>query len=578
MQDSRDTWFDVLSELAEQQGDRGAVTMLTDGQESGVLSFADLHRAACSTAAALQAAAAESEPVLILAEPGLDYLKALWGCIYAGAIAVPAYPPDPFRLKRTLPRLSALVADCHATTVLATARVRDVALALDALPQDLRRLRWLCVDEVSEGLGERYQTPDLESGNVLLLQYTSGSTQLPRGVVLKHSHVLANCRALSEICAPTAPASIASWLPPYHDMGLICGFFLPAFMGVPSILMSPLDFLRRPQVWLETISRYRAVISGGPNFAYELAVRKTKPEERERLNLSSWQIAFNGAEPIRARTLRRFAAAFEPAGFSPQALYPCYGLAEATLIVSGSLARAGARIQRFDSAELQRGRVIPLGPAANEETDAGIDLVSSGPSITGQKLAIVDADTCQELGSGRIGEVWVSGPCVASGYWRRMDESAAVFGARLEGHAEPFLRTGDLGFLDGGQLFIAGRIKDLIVMSGRNIYPQDVEVTVEGAHPAVRPGGCAAFAVEGEEDERVVVLAEVDVLRSPSLQEVIASVREAVRERHEVDPAAVVLLRPGTIAKTSSGKIQRSTCKREFLTGGLDAVDSYRSA
>jgi len=567
MQKQVDTWSEVVARNADLRGADRAVTLLRDGEEPSCMTFAEVDLAARAVASRLLSLAANSEPVLILCEPGLDYQKALWGTIYAGAIAVPAYPPDPTRLKRTLPRLSALVADSRATTVLTTSTILGMASAVSALAPELGRLRWLAIDQIPNEEACEFRPPAQQGDDIALLQYTSGSTQLPRGVVLTHAHLLANCKALFEVCRAAAPLSMASWLPPYHDMGLISGLLLPMFAAASTVLMSPLEFMRRPAVWLEAISRYGVSLSGGPNFAYDLAVRKTTPEQREQLDLSSWRVAFTGAEPIRADTLRRFASAFASAKFSPKALCPCYGLAEATLIVSGAVSTDGARIERVSRSALAQG----AGQPPSHDGDA-TDLVGCGPCIPEHELEIVDRASQRKLPPGQVGEVWVTGPSVALGYWQRPEETAEVFEGRLPGSEARYLRTGDLGFLMAGQLFITGREKDLIIVAGRNLYPQDIERTVEQAHSSVKGGGCAAFSVEAAGAERVVIVAEVDARMAQSLDTVLEHIRDAVRVQHEVEPLRVVLLRPGSIAKTSSGKIQRSTCRAELLAGSLEAI------
>ncbi|HLE83323.1 MAG TPA: condensation domain-containing protein, partial [Thermoanaerobaculia bacterium] len=369
------------------------------------------------------------------------------------------------------------------------------------------------------------------------------------------------------------------WLPPYHDMGLIGGLLEPVYADFPVVLFSPMAFLQRPQRWLAAISRHRATVSGGPSFAYELAARKAAADPA--LDLSSWAVAFNGAEPIRADTLERFARAFAPCGFRREAFYPCYGLAEGTLFVTGAERGAGAAVAGFSGGELAGHRAV-----RREAGDDRRALVASGRSPAGQRLVVVEPETGAPCPPGTVGEIWVAGPSVARGYWRRPEETARAFGARLPGGEGPYLRTGDLGFLDaveGGLLFVTGRIKDLMILRGRNVYPQDIEATVEGAHPALRPGGSAAFSIDLEGgagaggEEGLVVVQEV---RREALREgfpavaaaAAAAVRRAVAEEHEARLHALVLSRPATLPKTSSGKVRRHAARAAYLGGTLDTL------
>ncbi|HET8643613.1 MAG TPA: amino acid adenylation domain-containing protein [Pseudonocardiaceae bacterium] len=507
------------------------------------VSYAELDAAARRVAAAVSARAAPGQPVLLLYPPGRGYVEGFLGCLYAGVIAVPAYPPDPARLARTLPRLRGLIADCGAGLALGESWLIDAARQAAQAPE-LAALDWIATDRLA---GDSSWTPPrLDAGSPALLQYTSGSTGAPKGVLLNHANLMHNVE-LVRLGFGTSPGEVGlSWLPPYHDMGLIGGILQPIYAGMPTVLMSPLAFLQRPLGWLEAISRLGVTMSGGPNFAFDLCVRKSTEQQRAALDLSRWKLAFCGAEPVRAATLERFAEAFAGSGFRREAFYPCYGLAEATLIVSGGPRDAAPRLVRH----------------------ADTVHVGCGTALGDQRIVIVDPATGATRPPGAEGEIWVAGPSVAQGYWRRPEETAATFRARLAGDPRHYLRTGDLGVLSaGGELAVTGRIKDLMVIRGRNVYPQDLEHAIEEHVAEVRAGCSAAFPVEAGGEERVAIACEV--AGDGPAGETVAAIRQVLAENAEVSPAAVVLLRPRTIPKTSSGKIQRHACRRAFLAGDL---------
>ncbi|PJJ54099.1 acyl-CoA synthetase (AMP-forming)/AMP-acid ligase II [Mumia flava] len=553
------TVAELLRERARERPGAIGYTFLTDGEtEQESLSYAGVEERAGAIAAALRAAGAEpGSRALLLLVPGLDYLAAFFGCLYAGVVAVPAYPPDPFRLERTLPRLLAVVSDADPVVALTTSDLVGFVDALGEQAPVLRDLAWLAVDTVPQVAGDPV-TVDPEA--TAFLQYTSGSTAAPRGVMVSHANLLHNLGMIREYFGTDPDSRALIWLPPYHDMGLIGGLLQPLYSGCPVTLISPLHFLEQPMRWLRGISRLGATVSGGPNFAYELCARRAGPRDVAELDLSSWQAAFNGAEPIRAATLDRFVDVFGPAGFRPEAFLPCYGLAEATLIVSGS--RPGAP-----------------APRVRAETGAQGELVSCGAGAPDQRIAIVDPQTARRCPDSVVGEIWVAGPSVARGYWRRPAETERVFGARIAGEDAPdaptrYLRTGDLGFLRDGELVVTGRRKDLVIVRGRNHYPHDIELTAEQAHPALRTGCSAAFQVPGVHgDDRLVLVAEVR--RSPEPPDgaaVAATVREAVAAAHGIQVHAFVPIAAATIPKTSSGKIQRSLCRARYLAGDLAEV------
>jgi acyl-CoA synthetase (AMP-forming)/AMP-acid ligase II/acyl carrier protein len=568
------TLVELSRSRAEQQGAQRAYTFLLDGEgEEAHLTYAELDRRARAIGGFLQERGARGERVLLLYAPGLDYVSAFMGCLYAGAVAVPAYPPDPMRVARTLPRLEAVIQDARARFALTTGFIQSVAESLGEQSAALAGLTWIATDTVDDGAADGWKDPGVSRESLAFLQYTSGSTGTPKGVMLGHGNLLHNSLAIHRCFEHTEASRGVIWLPPYHDMGLIGGVLQPLCGGFPVVLLSPLDFLKRPARWLEAISRYKATTSGGPNFAFDLCVRKTTPEQREALDLSSWDVAFNGAEPVRAETMERFARAFAVSGFRKQAFYPCYGLAEATLIASGGR-KAALPVERAYLREpLQQGQAEP----AEAGTDGATVLVGCGQAVLEQEVLVVDPESRLPAPEGRLGEVWLRGASVASAYWERPEESEATFQARRADTGEgPYLRTGDLGFLRGGELFVAGRIKDLIIIRGRNHYPQDLELTAEACHPAMRPGCSAAFPVDADGEERLVVVMEVDRNKLTEPAAAIDALRRAIAQAHEVTPGTVVLIPAGGLPKTSSGKVQRRACRAMYLAGELEVLAEDR--
>ncbi|HEX4966052.1 MAG TPA: amino acid adenylation domain-containing protein [Thermoanaerobaculia bacterium] len=562
----------LLGERARQNPERDIYVFLSDdGATAETIRYGELDRRARAIAGELQRLGFAGERALLLYPPGLEFITAFFGCLYAGAIAVPAYPP---RSKRPPSRLAAMAGDAQAAVALTTSDLRSRADSWQRQAPALAGLEWIATDGLDTSAASRWCPPELSGETLAFLQYTSGSTSTPRGVMVSHGNLLHNQEQMRRAFGQSEASIVVGWLPLYHDMGLIGNVLQPLYVGGRCILMSPASFLQRPRLWLETISRYRATTSGGPNFAFELCVQKIRPSERAGLDLASWSVAFTGAEPVRPETLERFAGAFAPCGFRRAALYPCYGLAEATLFVSGPRQGAAPRLAAFSAAALAENRAEPIAPELPEARR----LTGCGWARGEQRLAIADPATAEECGPGEVGEIWVAGPSVALGYWGRPEEAKGTFGAFLAGGEGPFLRTGDLGFLgDPGpegerELFVTGRIKDLVILRGRNHYPQDLELTAEGSHPDLRPGCGAAFAVEAEGEERLIVVHEVERHPRDPFVAIAGAVRRAVAEEHEVQVHEVVLLRPGSIPKTSSGKIQRHACRAGYLDGTLAVV------
>ncbi|HZI10055.1 MAG TPA: fatty acyl-AMP ligase, partial [Myxococcus sp.] len=567
------TLVDLLCHRAETRGGGLLYRFLETGDVDGGVeewSYTRLDTRARALGALLREAGARGERALLLYPPGMEFVAGFMGCLYGGVVAVPCYPPDPTRLERTLPRLRAIAQDCGAKYVLTTSFILEMSELFKPQAPELGELHWVASDAVPEARAADWRRPEVDGGTLAFLQYTSGSTGNPKGVMVSHANVLHNEALITRgFNLDASRSSGMGWLPMFHDMGLIGKVLQPLYLGFPCTLMSPIAFLQRPLRWLEAISHFKATCSGGPNFAYDLCVRKATDEDRAKLDLSSWELAFNGAEPVRRETLERFAEAFGPCGFKRTSFYPCYGLAEATLIVTGGTQGEPYVHGSFDAEGLERGRAsVDAGARART-------LVASGRSAPDQRTLIVHPETRVPCAPNEVGEVWVSGPSVAGGYWARPEETAHAFGARLASGEGPFLRTGDLAFLTPqGELFVTGRLKDLLIIRGRNLYPQDLELSAERAHRAVRAGCCAAVSVDVEGEERLVLVAEVDARDGFDAGAVVEAVRGALAAEHAVHAHGVVLIQARSIPKTSSGKIQRRATRAAYLAGELEVVEA----
>ncbi|MEM7591784.1 MAG: fatty acyl-AMP ligase [Cyanobacteria bacterium P01_A01_bin.83] len=565
------SFVDLLLDHVQCKSDKNIYRFLARGEtEIAKLSYGELDRQAKAIAAVMQSQTKKGERVLLLYPPGLDFVVAFFACMYAGVIAVPAYPPKP---NRRLTRLETIVKDAGASLILTTSSLLSRMEKQLALEPELAAVPWITSDNVELDAANNWVKMAIASDDLALLQYTSGSTGTPKGVMVTQGNLLHNSALVHQAYGHSVASQGVIWLPTYHDMGLIGGVLQPLYGDFPVTLMSPLDFLQKPIRWLRAISNYRATTSGGPNFAYELVCRRVKPEQLAELDLSSWEVAFTGAEPIRAETLDKFAATFEPCGFRREAFYPCYGMAETTLIVTGGLKSAPPLIREIDPVALEQQQVAT--PQTGEPTR---QIVSCGRSAPGLTVAIADPESGRALPEKEIGEIWVAGASVTRGYWQKPTATKASFDAYLsDSGAGPFLRTGDLGFLENGELFVTGRIKDMIIIRGQNYYPQDLELTVEKSHSALKPNSGAAFAIEDGSSERLVIVQEVErtQLRKLDAKAVIATINQAITREHNLQTYATVLVKPGTIPKTSSGKIKRYACKTEFIAGTMAVVGDW---
>ncbi|QRO00999.1 AMP-binding protein [Archangium violaceum] len=559
----REALVDVLRTWSDAQPDARAYTFLLDGEGEEVhLSYGQLDRNARTIANALRARLPVGGRALLVYPPGLEFIAAFYGCLYAGVVAVPVFPPMPGKSPEALERVAA---DSGSAVALTTTLIRDFAEPLLDSSEVLKKLEWLSTDDLPDSSAS-WQRPELERRSVAFLQYTSGSTRAPKGVRVTHENLMVQEDFIQKAFEHDEKTVVVGWLPLYHDMGLIGNVLQPMYLGGHCVLMSPFDFLGSPLRWLEAISRYRATTSGGPNFAYELCVRRYQPERAAALDLSSWKVAYNGAEPLRAATLERFARTYAPHGFREGAFLPCYGLAEATLAVS-----AGRPVfASFDRRALERREAL-AAPSGAEES---VTLVGSGSLMLGD-VRVVDPETRVQCAPGGIGEIWISNACVADGYWQS-SESAATFDARLTSGEGPFLRTGDLGFLRDGELFVVGRLKDMLIVHGRNYYANDLEATAEASFPGLRSGCGAAFALEKDGEEQVVIVQEMAESSTERCAEAAEAIRQAITTTHGIPVAAVVLIEPKSIFKTSSGKIRRQDCKKAFLAGTLKVLGELR--
>jgi Acyl-CoA synthetases (AMP-forming)/AMP-acid ligases II len=564
---------DMLRWRAETDPHRVACTFLVDGdQDAQSLTYGDLHRQARVLAGYLIDQGATGERALLLYPSGIEFLIALYGCFYAGVVAVPLYPP---KLNRHDPRCLEILRDSGASVALAPSAVVGELERAQRHSPELAALRWIALDEVprEDVHEESGRYPNVDAASLAYLQYTSGSTRAPKGVMVSHGNLLANICDIDRGFRHDDDSVSVSWLPHFHDMGLVYGLIAPLAVGFPCTFMPPASFLQRPVRWLRAISRVGATHSGGPNFAYELCVDRVTPEQKESLDLSRWAVAFNGAEPVRKDTLQKFADAFACCGFSERALCSAYGLAEATLKVTSASRGEGPTYFSASANELERGRIREAGDLDDEKS-----LVGCGRPEPETKVVIVHPETLIVCPDDEVGEIWVKSASVAKGYWNRQEESTSVFEAVPTGYDGPgrFLRTGDLGFLRNQQLFITGRIKDLIIIRGRNHYPHDIEYTAQNSHAALRFDSGAALSVEVDGEERLVIVQEIDRHHHGDAEEAVAAIRRAITDEHEIAPHSVVLVRQNGVPKTSSGKVQRSACARAFLDGTLPVIVAWK--
>ncbi|MGX1808174.1 AMP-binding protein [Nocardia sp. NPDC055321] len=557
-----ENWIELLGDRATTNGEKAAFEFLDDeGRASEALTYRELDLRAKALATHLSSTYSPGDRALLLHPPGLEYVISFYACLYAGVIAVPLFPPQRARLDH----IDEVARDCAASVVISTSatlsRMREAPgeTYLESLPRISSDSFEATPDSMSEF------TPRVF--DIAYLQYTSGSTSAPKGVIITHRMMLQQCAELAYTWGIDTDSTVVSWLPHFHDFGQVSGVLLPVYSGIRAVLMAPATFVKNPIRWLDAVTAYRGTHSGSPNFAFDLCSEKTTPEQRAALDLSSWRMVSNGAEPVRRATLDRFQETFLPHGLPPTAVTPGYGLAEATLKLASGTSAAPYVATRFDNEALGRRKVVPGGMSPATE------LVACGTTTLPTEIAIVTPESGVRVPDGEIGEIWASGPIVAPGYWNRDSESAAVFRARITGAEDDrtYLRTGDLGFFHRGELYICGRIKNLMIVNGVNYYLEDLEATVVNCDESLRAGAVLAFAVERAGQESLVVAAEP---RAEDLdpERLVATVHDAVARTHGIAPSAIVLITEGTVPRTTSGKLRRQQCRTDYLAGALSEV------
>ncbi|MFE5597700.1 fatty acyl-AMP ligase [Streptomyces coelicoflavus] len=563
---------DALRLHSVKQPDETAYIVLRNGEEPhDTLTYRQLHDAASLRAAAFAVAGLSGRSAVLLYPSGLEFIRTLLGCMYGRVAGAPVQVP---RRRDEVERLRLIADDAGTSTVLTTTEVVHDLRERFGDSRALAGLTFVATDDLPYDPAAAMPTaPGPE--DIALLQYTSGSTGVPKGVVVSHANFLANVVETDELWPCEPDGTVVSWLPLFHDMGMLFGVVMPLWAGIPSYLMAPEAFIRRPARWLEAIARFGGTHAAAPSFAYELCARAADEGKTGDVgDLSRWRVAANGAEPVRWTTIRSFTEAFAPYGFDPAAMCPGYGLAENTLKATGSRQDREPAVLWLSTEALRDG----TARQADEHTDGAVPLVSSGAAVGRTRVRIVDPATRRPLPEGRVGEIWVDGPCVAGGYLGRPVASEETFRARVtgvEGHTDDaYLRTGDLGFLHDGELYVTGRLKDVIIRRGRNHYPQDIELSAERSVPGLHPNCAAAFSCDDGERERLVVVVETDgrLLNSMGAEKLRRHVYDAVREKQRITPDDVLVVRRGSLPKTSSGKIQRRACKRSYESGGLNAV------
>lgn len=544
--------------------ERAYIFLDKNGDPYSELTYAELDDKSATVAAALQERVAPGKRAILMYPSGPDFITAFMGCLRAGVIAVPVRAPHPARPARTLAQLPGIVEDAAPDAVLAISELADQShVLIEEMPR-LARCQWIATDRLA-ATGNSVLKPFRPSAETIaLLQYTSGSTDAPKGVMVSYGNLISNLASIYRCEENDATSVSLTWLPHYHDMGLVESMLQPFYGGYLCYQLAPMSFLRRPLTWLECISRYGATNSGAPNFAYDLCVDRMACEPADRLDLSKWRVAYNGAEPVRSSTLRRFHDCFQNHGFRWKAFYPVYGLAEATLVVSSGRQSTPPVILEVDSQALGQDQLV----TSQTSRSSNVRLVSCGQLAPSTDVAIVDPRTFRRRAEGDVGEIWVRGPGVTRGYWNRPSLSRRTFEARISGSGNgPYLRTGDLGLVRDGELFVTGRLKDVIIIRGRKHYAQDIESTVGKSHASVRAS--ASFPICVDDTEQLVIVAEI---QRSATDPIISAIRQSVAERHEIDVACIVLAAPGRIPRTTSGKVRRRWCRDRWLRGELDPV------
>lgn len=563
----------ILNHRAEQTPEQIAYIFLKDGdKQEQKISYKQLCLNAKSIAASLKALVPQGSRALLLYPQGLDFISAFLGCLYAGIIAVPVYPP---KSNQKMARLESIIKDSTPHILLTTSFLLENIKNKLTDVLDLFDIQWLTTDSVNISEASNWILPNISNDSLALLQYTSGSTGVPKGVMISHENIIYNSSYIQEAGNITQRDISVSWLPIFHDMGLIFGVIQPLYTGFLGVIMPPESFLQKPVLWLEAITKYHGTISGGPNFGYNLCTQKVSIEEYQSLDLHGWRIAYSGSEPIRKKTLEEFSDKFKKSGFQSHYFYPCYGMAEATLMISGCSPNNEPVYFKAELEALERGSAVEV----DLDNKSSKQIVGCGHARLDTDIRIVDPNNLTQCLDNQVGEVWVHSASVAQGYWNQEENTVKTFQAELvETGNKKFLRTGDLGFMSNGELFITSRLKDLIIIWGRNHYPQDIEYSVQQSHTALRLDCGAAFVIEVDDQEKLVIVQEIErtFLRNLNVEEVVSAIRESVSLNHDLQVYAIALIKPASIPKTSSGKIQRYACRQKFLQSDLAIVGEWR--
>ena len=570
------TYIDVIKNRVKANPGHVVFRFLSDGiNENESLTYQQLETRSKALGAAVQKLAVKGERVLLLFPPGLSYVASLFACFYSGMIAVPAYPP---RRNRSLHRVHTIVEDSGATVSLISRQVFNDIERNFAEDELLNKIHWIVYEDVSDKKALDWKPVEIQPNDTCLLQYTSGSTGHPKGVMITQLNLLYNSEYIRQTFDFDKNSVGVNWLPIFHDMGLIGGVLQSAYLGVLNVGMPPMAFLKNPLNWLRAIEKYKGTTGGGPNFSFDYCIQKTSEEERSELDLSTIKTFYCGAEPVRKPTMEVFPKAFAKSGVRPRQMYPVYGMAETTLIVSGGYQNEKPKYLKLDAAELSVNKVVIADETPKAFGAKTVELVGCGHSWMETKIEIVDPATFERTAANSVGEIWVSGPTVAKGYWNKTEENRRTFGARINSTGEgPFLRTGDLGFMHENELYITGRLKDLIIVRGVNYYPSDIELTMQNADQSLKQNSGAAIPVTVKGEEKLVVVQELErtALRDADYDQIMNNIRMAIAEEHELEVFGIALIRTGSIPLTSSGKIQRRLTKYAYLNNELNIVAAW---
>jgi len=580
-----ESFLDVVEYWSNRLPDKKAYIFLADGEtKEETITYLELKRKVTAFATNIQKDTKPDDRVLILNPPGIDFIISFLGCLYAGVIPVPLYPPD----KHSLSRLVSVSLDCDSVLALANSHVISkfdsykalYETSLEEKNQDkanffkvVNRLKLIDSDQLQQDFQNKITIKKPQRDQTAFLQYTSGSTSQPKGVIVSHYNLIHNSQIIYKAIKHSPDHCKVSWLPPFHDMGLIAEVLQSLYGGMTLVFMSPNAFLKRPVRWLKAITAYKhlgPITCGSPNFGYEFCIETVTDEQLEQLDLSAWKLAYNGAEPVRISTINRFINKFSVCGFKANAFHPVYGLAENTLLVSVSDLSEPPLIKNFDA------NLLKINIAKENNNGQTIPLPSCGNIVEDHKVIIVDPDENTERSEGNVGEIWIKGGSVAQGYWNNEVETQRTFHAHLSKTGEgPFMRTGDLGFIYQNHLYITGRIKDIIIICGQNHYPQDIEITVEEAHEAIRTAGGGAFSIDRDENEMLVIVYEIKrkFYKTLNLEDLRTCIRDAVFKKHSLYVYDIVFIEQSSFPKTTSGKLQRQLCKKQYLDGSLEIAN-----